>query len=163
MHPETLQLEKLRQQIEDVEYEWGSLGDYLDRGKPNAAEQKKAQENIEKLKTQSGQLKAKLHELALATRSDKPDAFEEWVKVHKDMLTQILNEDAKDKDVKVRKHVATGTLAEWDQVLAGEKEYVGINWYFLKAYKENVRKVFRGDKINTTTTGDQKSWWQFWK
>lgn len=42
-------------------------------------------------------------------------------------------------------------MIEWEKVAAGEQEYVGINWYFLKDYKADIRKAFKKNPL------------QFWK
>ena len=151
MQQETIQLEKLRQLIEDAEYEAGSQSDYLDYGKPNEAQKKKAQQSIEQLMSQSQRLKLQLQQTIAVTRKNKPDAFDEWVKVHRQMLERIMAEQATDTKSRVRQSTARGTLNQWEKVLAGEQEYVGINWHYLKDYKANVRKVFG------------KRWWEFWK
>jgi len=53
MITQATQLETLRQKIEDSEFEAGNQSDYLDRGKPNAAQAKRAQELILKLNSQT--------------------------------------------------------------------------------------------------------------
>ena len=49
MLAEAIQLETLRQKIEDSEFEAGNQSDYLDRGQPNAAQAKRAKELIAQL------------------------------------------------------------------------------------------------------------------
>lgn len=151
MLQETIQLEKLRQLIEDAEYEAGSQSDYLDYGKPNEAQQKKAQQTIQQMMTQSQQLKLQLKETITTIRRNKPEAFEEWVNTHKRMLERIMAEKPTGTNSQVRQNTARGTMNQWEKVVAGEQEYVGINWYYLKDYKAEVRKVFG------------KNWWEFWK
>ena len=153
MLQETIQLEKLRQQIEDAEYEISNQLDYLDRGKPNASQQKKAAETISRLQSHSKKLKSKLHDLILSVRRDKPEAVAEWGKLHKDILERILREKSTvSRNAVARQNVARSTLNQWEQVLDGEQEYVNINWHFLKDYKAEVRKLVAN-----------KNWWEFWK
>lgn len=153
MLQETIQLEKLRQQIEDAEYEIGNQLDYLDRGKPNASQQKKAAETISRLQSHSKKLKSKLHDLILSVRRDKPEAVAEWGKLHKDILERILREKSTvSRNAVARQNVARSTLNQWEQVLDGKQEYVNINWHFLKDYKAEVRKLVAN-----------KNWWEFWK
>jgi hypothetical protein len=66
---------------------------------------------------------------------------QEWVNYHIAMLQKIVDEKSTEKNAAVRRNVAKGTIQEWEKVRAGEQEYVNINWYFLKDYKEGVRKI----------------------
>ena len=159
MLAETTQLEKLRQKIEDSEFEAGNQSDFLDRGKPNPAQAKRARELIAQLNSQTETAKAELRQLIATVRSQQPQALEEWVDFHVAILQKIVDEKASGTNAATRRNVAKTTLQEWKKVLAGEQDYVRINWYFLKDYKENVRKR---NGTSTEKTGD-KSWWQFWK
>ncbi|HSL41848.1 MAG TPA: hypothetical protein VK897_00345 [Anaerolineales bacterium] len=159
MLAETIQLETLRQKIEDAEYEAGNQSDYLDRGKPNAKQAKQAQELIEKLNNQSKALKAELRQLIATVRSQQPQAFDEWVNFHIGILQQIADEKEPGVKVSTRQFVAKSTLQEWEKVRAGEQDYVGINWHYLKDYKASVRK-FESPRAKNSKN---KSWWQFWK
>jgi hypothetical protein len=166
MLTETINLETLRQKIEDVEYEAGSQSDYLDYGKPNPAQVKQTRETIEKLNNQSKVLKEELRQLIATVRSQQPQALEEWVNFHIGNLQKIMDEKTTGTNAVTRRNVAKGTIQNWEKVRTGEQEYVNINWHFLKDYKANVRKL-TGRAGTTTTTGNEKNgnkaWWQFWK
>ena len=151
MLAETIQLETLRQKIEDVEYEAGDRSDYLDRGQPNSSQAKQAKELIDKLSNQSKALKAQLKELITTVRVQQPQAIEEWVNFHAGILQKIVDEQTTGTMAAVRRDVAKRTLEEWEKVRAGEQEYANINWHYLKDYKASVRKI------------GGKAWWQFWK
>lgn len=157
MLPETIQMETLRQRIEEAENEAGNQSDYLDRGKPNPGQAKQAQELIQELNNQSKALKAELRDLIATLRSQQPRAIDEWVDFHTSKLQKIIEEKETGAMASTRQFVAKSTLQEWEKVRAGEQEYVGINWYYLKDYKESVRKI-RGKSKNTG-----KSWWRFWR
>jgi len=159
MFTETVQLETLRQKIEDAEYEAGNQSDYLGYGKPNPAQAKKAQELIDKLNNQSKMLKAELKDLIATVRAQQPQAIEEWVNFHIGILQKIVDEKTANTDTVVRRNVAKGTLKEWEKVRTGEQEYIGINWHYLKDYKASVRTISGGRAKNV----DGKAWWQFWK
>lgn len=167
MHPEAVQLEALRQKIEDVLYESGNQSDYLDRGKPNASQAKKAQELMTDLNNQGKTLQAELKQLIVTTRSTNPQAVEEWVNYHIDLLQKIVDEKSNEKNAAVRKNVAKGTIQEWEKVQAGEQDYVNINWYFLKDYKAEVRSITGGTPKKAVSPSasktEDKAWWQFWK
>ena len=159
MLAEAIQLETLRQKIEDSEFEAGNQSDYLDRGQPNAALAKRAKELIAQLNSQTETAKTELKQLIASVRAQQPQAVEEWVNFHIGILQKIINEKTTGTNAVTRRNVAKTTLQEWEKVRAGEQDYVRINWYFLKDYKESVRK------LNSPGTGKtvDKSWWQFWK
>jgi hypothetical protein len=169
MHPETIQLETLRQKIEDVEYEAGNQSDYLDRGRPNPSQAKKAQETINQLNEQTRTLQAELKDLIARVRSQQPQAIEDWVNYHTGILHNIINENASGANAATRRSVARSTLQEWEKVRLGEQDFVRINWYFLKDYREGVRQIgSKGTAPSSVNTKDQpdnngKAWWQFWK
>ena len=150
MLTETIRLETLRQKIEDAEYEAGNQSDYLDRGGPNAAQAKRAQQLIDKLNDQSKALKAEFKELIATVRLQQPQAIEEWINFHISILQKIVDEKTTGEKASTRRFVAKTTIEEWEKVRAGESEYVNINWYYLKDYKSRVRKI-------------RRAWWQFWK
>lgn len=167
MHPETIQLETLRQTIEDMEYESGDRANYLDYGKPNPAQAKQARELIEKLNQQSKSARAELKQLIETVRSQQLQALEEWVNYHIGMLQKIVDEKSTEKNAAARRNVAKETIQNWEKVRAGETEFVNINWYFLKDYKASVRSI-TGRSLKTTESVSQskaesKAWWQFWK
>ena len=167
MRTQAIQLETLRQKIEDSEFEAGNQSDYLDRGKPNAAQAKRAQELIVKLNSQTEASKAELRQSIATMRLEEPQALHEWVDFHVDILDKIVNEKTTGANAVTRRNVAKGTLQEWENVRAGGQDYVRINWYFLKDYKAGVRSITGGvskkaDGTNHTKTED-KAWWQFWK
>lgn len=167
MHPEAIQLETLRQNIEDVLYESAMGSEMLDRGKPSPAEAKKTREYVNQLDSQAKALKDEFNHMIAATRLQNPQAFEEWIDYHIGMLQKILDEKSTEKNAVVRRNVAKGTIQEWEKVRAGEQEYVNINWYFLKDYRAEVRNITGGSAKKTVsasqTKTEGKAWWQFWK
>jgi hypothetical protein len=124
-------------------------------GKPSPAQAKQARENIEKLSNQSRALKEELRQLITDVRAQQPQAFDEWINLHIEILQKIVDENTTDAKARTRVHVAKETIQNWEKVRAGEQEYVNINWYFLKDYKSDVRKLIRG--------GTGKVWWQVWR
>jgi hypothetical protein len=150
MQQQTIQLEQLRRKIEDAEFTIGDQSDYLDLGKPNAQQAKSAQETISRMKIKSSELKSALHDLIATVRRENPQAIEEWVKLHKDILERIIAEPTSNTHTKVRQNVARETLLEWEKVRTGEQEYVNINWHYLKDYKAEAKKL------------GKTAWWKFW-
>jgi len=157
MQPDALRLETLRQKIEDVLYESANQSDYLDRGKPNSSEAKKAQKLMTELNNQGKQLQAELKQQIASTRSKNPQAIDEWVDYHISLLQEIAQETKTGGMEVTRRSVARSTIEEWEKVRTGEQDYVNINWYFLEDYKKTVRRFGRASKV------DGRAWWQFWK
>jgi len=166
MHSETIQLETLRQKIEDAEFEAGDRSDYLDYGKPNAAEAKQARDLIETLNSQSKASRLELKQLIERVRTQNPQAFEEWINYHTGLLQTIVDEKTQ-AAITPRKNVAKETMQNWEKVRAGEQEFVNINWHFLKDYKEGVRSITGGSIKKTGSVPQEKAegkaWWQIWK
>ncbi|MBK9928185.1 MAG: hypothetical protein IPP66_23200 [Anaerolineales bacterium] len=167
MLPETIQLETLRQKIEDSEYEAGDKTDYLSYGKPNAAQAKQAKELIERLNQESKSARAELKQLLTTLRAQHPQAVEEWVEYHLGILQVIVNEKT-EAVITPRKNVAKETIQNWEKVRAGEIEYVNINWHFLKDYKASVRTITNHTDPkeagqSTSNNKSAKSWWPFGK
>ncbi|MFT3893282.1 MAG: hypothetical protein QM730_16760 [Anaerolineales bacterium] len=150
MLQQTIQLEQLRRKIEDAEFAIGDQSDYLDLGKPNAQQAKSAQETISRMKGKSQELQAALHETIATVRRENPEALQEWVNYHKNILERIIAEPTSNTHTKVRQNVARETLQQWEKVLSGEQEYVNINWHYLKDYKAEAKKL------------GKTAWWKFW-
>jgi len=153
MHPETLQLEEMRQQIEDLEEAIRKNTDYIDHGLPAEKQSRK----VMKMKEQSKQAKANLRCAIDATRKEKPEAFNEWINFHKDILERILTEP-KTKDNSQRLFMARLVWDNWEKVVSGEKEYVSVGLFSLGDYDTEARKL-----VPQKAQKENKSWWQFWK
>lgn len=167
MFKETIQLETLRQKIEDALTEGANQSEMRDRSKLSPAEAKKVQASINQLDSQAKEFKAELKQLIADVQSQQPQAFDEWVNYHMGMLQKILDEKDTGPNAGPRRLVAKQTVEEWEKVRAGVVEYVNINWYFLKDYKAEVRTI-TGGRGNMTVSSNQrktegKAWWQFWK
>ncbi|MBL8063237.1 MAG: hypothetical protein JNK32_09480 [Anaerolineales bacterium] len=148
MRDEVIQLEKFRQQIEKEMYDSGSTSDFIDRGNPTPQQLKQAKDFLTSQEKKIAGLRAEFH---LLLQKSERAAIQEWVELHKGILQKILSEKSTDAHSKTRLFVAGNTLKEWEKVQAGEMEFVNINWYFLKDYKEEVRNLI------------DKKWWQLWK
>ena len=175
MQPETVRIEMLRQQIEDLREQSGDRANYIDYGKPNPAQLREAQETLKKLDVEIKAGQTELKQLLDSLRTPKPQVIEEWVKYHISLLEKVIAEPATDRDAGTRKYVAKETIKEWNNLLSGESDYVNINGHFLKAYKDHIRSFNENSQINEqissksgqTASGKanvkDKAWWQIWK
>lgn len=148
MLEETIKLETLRQKIEKIEESMGSQSDYIDYGRPDKKQIEKIQKEIASDKIKADALKAELGELISKTSSQ---ALDEWVNWHRNVLQEIVSEPGTDTKSKTRIFTARQTLEAWEKVLRRKQDYILINGYYLKDYKEKAKKEFR------------KDWWKFWK
>lgn len=175
MQSETVRIEKLRQQIEDLRERSGDRANFIDYGKPNPAQLKEAQETLKKLDIEIKAGQAELKQVINTLRAQQPQVIEEWVKYHISLLEMVIAENSTDRDAGTRKYVAKETIKEWNNLLSGETDYVNINGHFLKAYKDHVRSFNEssqiGEHFHSTSgqaasgkeTSKDKAWWQFWK
>lgn len=147
MLKEAIALEVFRQKIEKAEFIAGDRSDFIDYGRPDASQLKAAQELIAQKLSEAAELKKEFH---LLIEQSSTEAIAEWVNWHKKVLEAILLETATNTHGKTRLFTAQGTLANWEKVLTREKDYIGINWYYLKDYKAKAEKEFK------------KYWWKFW-
>jgi hypothetical protein len=175
MLSETVQLEKLRQKIEDLREQSGDRANYIDYGKPSHAQLKEAQATLKKLDVEIKAGQAELKQSLDTLRAQQPQVIEEWVKYHVSLLEKVIGDPSTDRDAGTRKYVAKETIEEWNKLLAGQTDYVNINGHFLKAYKNHVRSFSERSQIGEAfqpTSGQaasnqaaskDKAWWQFWK
>lgn len=172
MLKETVQLEKMRQKIEDLNFQSGDRANFIDYGKPNPAQLKEAQETIKRLDVEAKTTQAELKQMLDTLRKQQPQVIEEWVKYHVSLLDLIVAENSTDRNAGTRKYMAKESIANWEKVRSGEVGYVGINESFLKDYKLHVCSINEnsqiGEPIKATKTHSPakpkgKAWWQFWK
>jgi len=153
MLQEVIDLEKLRQQVERVENQIGSLSDYLDRGKPSEQQQQQTAKQIAAQTNHSAALQAQLHDRLAALRASQPHVIEQWVQWHREICQRIMAETDGHRQQKVRQMLAGQTLEAWKKVLRGNQDTVLINWYFLDDYGKEVARAIRAQ---------QRRWWKFW-
>ncbi|MFN8458770.1 MAG: hypothetical protein U0401_29650 [Anaerolineae bacterium] len=153
MLPEVIQLEKLRQEIEKIEVELGSLSDYLDRGRPTEAQQHSTRRQMEAYQNQSAELRVQLHERLTSLRVSQPQVIEEWIQWHREACQRILAKPIKQVDDRVRRNLAGELLQSWDKVGRGEQEFVTVNPYYLSDYRQETARL-----VNSTGR-----WWNFWQ
>lgn len=146
MNDQTFQLELLRQELDDLGSSIGSLYDYLDHAHPNDLEERDTHARIDKLKQAEAKTLAQFTELLNRLRADAPEVVEEWARWHIGFCERIIAETADAKpqpngyvsDAQVSNYVARETLGQWHEVLAGTKDFIWINSYFLWDYRKAV-------------------------
>ena len=146
MNEQAFQLEAIRQELDDLGSAIGSLYDYLDRGHPNEQEERDTHTRIDAYKREESETRAQFTELLSRLRSASPEIVKEWAQWHIGFCERIIAETADAKpqpngyvsDAQVSNYVARETLAQWREVLAGTKDFIWINSYFLHDYRRDV-------------------------
>jgi len=161
MLPETLQLEGLRQLIQNLQEEINAEVGIVEYGRPKP----KPTPKVIKLREQSRQARAELHTVIETIRQSKPESITEWINYHKSFLVPIQTEASTAANADTRRNFAGFCLQQWEKVAAGEQEFVYINEHFLKDYNAEVRN--RAPKISAPEVSESKNTnkrrWQFWK
>jgi hypothetical protein len=137
--PRVVDLERLRQELQAVLYESGSLADYLDLGHPNEQQRQASFADIERYKKQEAELARRLGELLVAYRATAPQVIGQWAGWHASICKRIIaqgGEEGKYKDVSL--YLAQQTLDAWGKVLRSAQDFVLINNSFLHDYNQEV-------------------------
>jgi len=134
-------LESLRRAIDDLQGAAGSLGDYIDRGRPNPAEEKEAYDFMERHRQDADRLRVKLKDLVEERRCVCPEILVVWANAHirvcRSLLASLPN---KGDDDKTARYVAKETLDAWQKLPAGGETFIGINTAWLAGYPELLEK-----------------------
>ncbi len=135
-------LETARWELNCIHRSIGSAADYLDRGRPSPNQQTETRAAILRLEEQARDLEADFDIMLAEIREQNPAAFYRWVATHVSVLNEIVAEVRVIASPapwdKARIHVAEKTLVEWWEVRDGTRNYVAINWHFLKDYEERM-------------------------
>ena len=148
MRYQVIHLERFRQQIEQEMFDSGSASHFINKGNFTPQQLSRAMDFIASQNQRIARLKGEFH--ILLQKSER-DVIQEWVNLHKVILQRILSENVTDAHSRTRQFVAKKILEDWEKVQAGKAEFVFIDWYFLKDYTREVRKL-----VN-------RKWWEFWK
>ncbi len=149
--PDVNALEYARWQLNDIHRSSGSAADYLDRGRPDPDQRAEAKAAIKRLESEAVQLENTFDQTLTDLRIQNPAVVFVWVATHVEVLNDIIGEARSVESLavwdKTRIHVAEKTLAEWQEVKEGKRNYVSINWYFLKDYEERLTAKLPGLKL----------------
>ena len=138
-------LERRRREIDDLQGAAGSLGDYIDRGRPSPAEEKEAYDSMERHRLEADRLRAQLQALVETLRNDCPEILAAWADAHARVCRSLLNSlPDKSDDDKTARFVATETLAAWQKLPEAGETFIGINTAWLEGYLELLEKEMIG-------------------
>lgn len=141
MHPEVYKLEHLRRQIEDQEGALAMLYDFQAYMKPKGSYAEETEARIAEREAASAALREQLRQRLADLRRESPQVITFWVRWHCEQGQIILAHLPKDRDHAHHDTVARETLAAWEQVLAGSKEYVPIFHHLFPRYAEASERL----------------------
>jgi len=134
---QAVQLERLRREIDDLQGAAGSLGDYIDRGRPSPVEAKEAYDSMERQRAEAGRLRARLQALVETLRRVGPEILVAWAEAHARVCRALLlTLPDKSDDDKTARFVARTALEAWEKLPGGGESFIGISSPWLEGYQE---------------------------
>ncbi|MCU0235571.1 MAG: hypothetical protein MUC72_00625 [Acidobacteria bacterium] len=141
-------LERLRREIDDLQGAAGSLGDYIDHGRPNPAEEKEARETMDRHRQDAGRLRARLQALVEALRRAGPEILAVWANAHARVCRSLLfTLPDKSDDDKTARFVARSILEAWEKFPNGGEACIGISTPWLEGYLELLDRELAPGKL----------------
>lgn len=138
-------LEGLRRLIDDLQGAAGSLGDYIDRGRPNPAEEEQALASMEQQRRDADRLRLRLEELVEERRRLCPEILGVWAAAHVSVCRFLLASlPGQSDDDKTARFVAKETLAAWQKLPEDGETFIAINTAWLQGYLELLEKHLPG-------------------
>lgn len=130
-------LETIRRDADAAGRQYGSLGDYIDRGHPNVAERRQAFEDMSAADARAREAVGRLKALIADLNRRIPGAVAFWAERHKAVCRLFLDgHPGPSAELSVIRHVAQETHEEWEKVAQGTVHFVGINEVYLCGYEE---------------------------
>jgi len=134
-------LEGLRMTIDDLQGAAGSLGDYIDRGRPDPAEAKEAFATMERQRREADRLRLRLGELVEERRRLCPEILVVWSGAHVNVCCSLLAQlPEKSEDDKTARFVARETLEAWQKLPEAGETFIAIHAAWLEGYLELLKK-----------------------
>ena len=137
-------LELLRRALDAAERELGSLGDYIERGRPTAEQAATAQRSITQWQqTRDERQQALLAEVA-RLRQVWPAVISKWATTHQTIYTGVARHyrDRADKDrlgYRTQIFIAEQAVAHWAEVAKGQRDFVLDNDALMRHHRALVR------------------------
>lgn len=133
------QLEKIRQEVDDWLYAAGSLGDYLDLGRPTPQEAEHAMEQMEEYRQHAERVSDQLQEQVDAYRQSCKAIIQDWTAVHMRACQFYLDTlPSEGIDVQTSRYVARTSQEAWQELLEGGETFIGDYPMWLEGYRQRV-------------------------
>lgn len=132
-------LESMRRDIDRLDTDAGSLGDFLDRGHPPPADVERLYDEMQAARAAADHVRQRLADQIDAFRKTCPDVLSVWIDAHVRACRSYLCEDERADDADRSVHFLAGSTEDaWKALLAGGSEFVRVNDVFLPDYAARV-------------------------
>lgn len=133
------QLEKIRQEVDDWLFAAGSLGDYLDLGRPTPQEAEQAMQQMEEYRQNAKRVGDQLQEQVDAYRLTCAGIIQCWAEAHMRACKFYLDTlPSEGMDAQTSRYVARTSLEAWQELLAGGETFIVDYPMWLEGYRQRV-------------------------
>ena len=138
-HQQARRLEALRREIDDLQGAAGSLGDYIDLGRPTPSEADAAFDQMQAYRQSAEQDRQRLQAQVEAYRQSCPEILSAWAGAHCRVCRAILEADfPPGSDAQTARYVARTTLEAWEALPQAGETFIGINTAWLSNYLDRL-------------------------
>ena len=146
-------LEGLRREIDDLQWAAGSLGDYIDRGRPSPEKEKGAYEAMQEHAQNARQARTRLAAQVQALRKDCPEILSTWAEAHIRVCRFFLDTlPATGDDAQTARYVAKSTMEAWQQLPHDGETFVTANTSWLEGYLERLDRELGPASVGAGST-----------
>ena len=146
-------LEDLRREIDDLQGAAGSLGDYIDRGRPSPEEEKAAYDAMQEHDQKARQARTRLAAQVQALRRDCPEILSIWTEAHIRVCRSFLDTlPATGDDAQTARYVAKSTMEAWQRLPHGGESFVTANTAWLEDYLERLDRELGPPSVGSGST-----------
>lgn len=140
-------LERLRREIDDLQGSAGSLGDYIDRGRPSPAEADEAFAEMERHRRDAERLRARLRSLVETLRRDAPEILAAWATAHARVCRSLLASlPDRSEDEQTARFVARTILEAWEKLPQAGETFIPVDSPWLEGYRERLAAELSPEK-----------------
>ena len=133
-------LEHLRRDIDNLQGAAGSLGDYIDRGRPSPAEEAEAYETMQAHRGEADRLRGALKAQVESLRRECPEILALWAGAHECVCSHYLESLPRGSDnAETSRYVARTALEGWRRLPEdGAETFLPAETVWLEGYLERL-------------------------
>lgn len=136
-------LEALRRDIDDLQGAAGSLGDYIDRGRPSPAEEIESLEAMRRHSEEAAKRRLELRALVEALRNTCPEILATWAGAHQRVCRFFLASlPETGDDAQTARFVARSSLDAWSALPHQGETFISAPTVWLDSYLERLQEEF---------------------
>lgn len=134
------ELEMLRRSIDDLYSSAGSLGDYIDRGRPSEQERRQAYDDMERCRQEAERQRAVLEQRVESLRRDAPEILQLWSDAHVRACQFFLDTlPETSEDARTARYVALTGQQAWQQFPGAGPDFISIDSAWLSDYFDHLK------------------------